>query len=410
MSSETAAKLRRSMQIIPSGTSTAAKSPDRLDPPVTPAFAVSASGATFIDNQGRSWIDCDMGLGAVVWGHAHPIIDARVTEQIARGVLFSVPHVIELQVAERVLGRLQVFEAIRFAKGGADVVSAAVRMARAATGRAFVACGTYHGWHDWAAVQHYGGSKSLGIPAEVANRTLGLAAERFEFAEAAVTGDVAAVVVCPEHWSTGDLHSLRRLCDRTGSMLVFDEVKSGLRHSARGVWHSIGVVPDLLCLSKGLANGYPLAAIVGSRQIMAYATQARVSGTYFTECVGLAAAMAAEGLLANVTQWPSWKNSADRLIAAATCAIGSSEPGGQLTITGNAASFRVHTPGCTPAADPFRRHFMRVMARHGIFSGGFIALSDAHHTSHIDQIEEAMVTAIERWLVRPDDTEWVSSS
>ncbi|MEN9868806.1 MAG: hypothetical protein RL748_4396, partial [Pseudomonadota bacterium] len=234
-------RLAKIEKIIPGGTSTNAKSPSRLAPPITPNFAVSAAGAEFIDDDGRNWIDCDMGLAAVVWGHARTEIDDAVISQIRKGVLFSAPPMLEGEAAELILDRLQEFAALRFVKTGSDAVSAAVRVARAATGRTDIIIGTYHGWHDWAIYPFYGAA--TGVPAQVGQLTRKLPEETAAATRLLLDADVAAVVVCPEQWEPEQLKEVVQLVRANGSIVIFDEVKSGLRVGPKGVWHKINIIP-----------------------------------------------------------------------------------------------------------------------------------------------------------------------
>jgi glutamate-1-semialdehyde 2,1-aminomutase len=376
-----------------------AKSPDRLSPPTTPSFAVSASGAFFTDNEGREWLDCDMGLGAVMWGHCRPEIDGPVIAQVQKGQLFSVPPEIEMIAAELILQRLQRFDWLRFVKTGADAVSGAVRLARALTGRKYVVCGSYHGWHDWSAFHHYGSGGKLGIPDDIGQLTLHLSKERWENAVPYMRAEVAAFVVCPEHWPADELSMLAKSCEKNGSLLIFDEVKSGLRFGPQGVWATRGIIPDLLCLSKGLANGYPLGALIGHAPSKTTAHSIKLSGTYFTDCTSLAAAIACERMLATRPIWPSWHASTRLLLDCATAATTSARHASRrLSVSGDDISIRIHSLDAKPGNDPFRLAFIEGMARHGILSTGFITLSDAHTDAHVTRIEAAVLETIDDWL------------
>ena len=391
--------LDKALRIVPGGSSTNAKSPLRFYPPETPVFAISAEGCRFTDELGRVWLDCDMALGAVVWGHCRPEIDDAVRQQLGRGVLYSVPATIEFEVAESILGRLAAFDALRFFKNGSDAVSGAVRVARSATGRRAVVCGTYHGWHDWAAYHFYGSQAELGIPLELSSTVRWAGGETYAAFRQQMSEDnpPAAVIVCPEHWAIPDLQELRVQCSRRGSVLVFDEVKSGLRFGKRGVFATTGVVPDLLCLSKGLANGLPLSVLAGSGSLMRHCLQARLTGTHAGECLSLSAAGAAEQLLANVEAWPPWEGAARDIMADASNAINECGLQHHLVVEGYSGSFRVGAPGMPALADPFREHFIRQLAREGVFSAGYILLSAAHSQEDLSLVGRAVVKAIRGW-------------
>lgn len=398
-SEDSMAWLRKAELLIPGATSTLAKSPSRMFPPATPCFATRARGAYFEDLEGRKWLDCDMALGTVVWGHAHHLINSSVIKQVYLGHNFSVPSHLEVRVAEKILNRLGSFSSIRFCKTGADAVSAAVRIARTYTGRPHIVAGTYHGWHDWSAYHHYGCSDRLGIPHSAGALTFWLTKETLHAAQAIlnVQDDVAAVVVCPEHWKQEELRGLLALCALKGAMLIFDEVKSSLRFGLRGVAGSVGVRPDLLCLSKGLANGLPIAAIVGQREIMTLCNDVCFTSTYATETLSLAAANAAEDMLMSQVQWPPWKESAEALMQTLNEEIERNSLQGQLVVSGYHGCFRVGTPSTSAMQDSFRTHFILALAEERIFSTGYVLPSAAHTSEHLNQIERAARASIRSW-------------
>lgn len=391
--------LERALALIPGASCTNAKSPLRLYPADTPHFANSAKGSRFIDDRGRSWLDCDMALGTVVWGHCRGEIDDAVCRQARRGTVYSIPALLEAEVAARILLRLEEFESVRFLKNGSEAVSAAVRVARSATGHRAIVAGSYHGWHDWAAYHHYGGGTELGIPEAAVGDVRWLRECCFSAVEEAVAGlsSVAAVVACPEEWKPDDLRLLRHLCSSRQAILVFDEVKAGMRFGRRGVFGEIGVVPDLLCLSKGLANGLPLAALFGPRDLMNHCLRAGITTTHAGECISLAAANAAELLLAETSQWPPWRHIARRLMDTALTAINESGLGRSLAIVGYPGCFSFTTVGDPFRHEAFRSHFVRSFATMGVFSRGFILLSAAHSDADVAIISSALRATIESW-------------
>lgn len=388
----------RALAAIPGGSSTAAKSPLRAFPPLTPSFAVEAEDASFIDECGRRWLDADMALGSVIWGYRRREIDDAIRQQLQRGVIYSVPGVLEIEAAEAILQRLPPFDALRFCKNGADAVAGAARIARSATGRQRIIAGTYHGWPDWSAYQHYGATEQLGIPTAAGELTIWVPEQTFDAAAPLIGRDVAAVVACPEHWTRGDLEKLRNACSTAGSLLVFDEVKSGIRYGRRGVYGEMNVTPDLLCISKGLANGMALAALIGPRGLIALAIDVRFTGTHWGECLPLAAAAAGERMLARATVWPTWRAAGDVLMNRLRATIErNSLAGATLTVEGYPGAFAIRSSGKIPAGDAFRSHFIKTLASHGIFSTGAITLSDRHTDDDLAAIAAAAEESIQTW-------------
>jgi glutamate-1-semialdehyde 2,1-aminomutase len=260
---------------------------------VLPARLARAAGCRVWDEQGREYVDYIMALGAVALGYGHAEVSRAAHAAIEAGTVGPLPPVLEEDLAGALHRRIPWLERIRFLKTGAEAVAAAVRLARASTGRDLVlGCG-YHGWHDWCQ-----GSGLAGVPQ--ATRAL-FAQLRFNdpaHAQELIRerGDrLAAVVIEPvvvtepsREW----LESLRAETARVGAVLVFDEIKTAFRLAVGGAAERYGVVPDLVALGKAMANGFPLAAVGGRRHIMDAVSRTWISSTLATEMVALAAARA----------------------------------------------------------------------------------------------------------------------
>jgi glutamate-1-semialdehyde 2,1-aminomutase len=261
-------------------------------PSELPIRMLRSQGAHLWDPEGRQYLDFIMALGAVTLGYGHPAVGRAAKDAIDRGVVGSLAPVQEERLARRLKELLPWIEGVRFFKTGAEAVAAAVRLARAATGRdRVIGCG-YHGWLDWS-------SSEPGVPAAV--REL-YAAIPFGDPEPARTrireagDDLAAVVVEPvvdgpptREW----LACLRSETERVGAVLVFDEIKTGFRLAVGGAVERWGVVPDLAVYGKALGSGFPLAAVAGPSRIMDQVGRTWISSTLATEFVALAAARAA---------------------------------------------------------------------------------------------------------------------
>lgn len=280
---------------VPGFTSTASKRPEALFGPGGggPERMVHASGCRVWDTAGREYIDYVMALGAVGLGYGYPAVSFAATEAIGGGVVGPLPPVLEGELAERLSARMPWLERLRFFKTGAEAVAAAVRLARVATGRDLVVGCGYHGWHDWCQ-----GDAIAGVPA--ATRAL-FRQLPFNDVEAARTvireigAGLAAVVIEPvlvvepsREW----LETLRAETTRVGAVLVFDEIKTAFRLAIGGAAERYGVKPDLACLGKAMANGFPLSALGGRRDVMDAVTRTWISSTLATETVSLAAARA----------------------------------------------------------------------------------------------------------------------
>ncbi len=283
----------RAAAVIPGGTSTGSKRPDAMFGPGMdgPTHITEALGCRIHTADGAWLIDLTAALGAVSLGYADPAVTEAVVRAAHRGPVAGLPYTDEVTLAERLQGMIPSAERTRFLKTGAEACAAAVRIARAHTGRDRVLGSGYFGWLDWW-------SPALGAPANAyADYTHlpfnDLEAWRTALAEADDT--LAAVIVEPLVEVLADVAWLRELrahCDHVGAVLIFDEVKTGFRLHRGGAQTLLGVTPDLTTLGKALANGYPLAAVVGKAEVMATAERTWISSTLATELTALAAAHA----------------------------------------------------------------------------------------------------------------------
>ena len=234
------------------------------------------------------WLSAPLSLG-----YAYPKVDEAIKAQLEDGITFSMMHELEVQLAELVHEVIPNAESIRISKTGADVTSAAVRVARAFTGRPQVLCCGYHGWHDW-----YIGttSRAAGIPAEVRELTTAFEYNNIEGFKALLTPDVACVILEPFIYDAPKdnfLHEVARLCKENGTLLIFDEMWTGFRIALGGAQEYFGIKADLATFSKACANGMPIALLTGREDVMRLFEQDVFFFTTFGgEALSMAAAMA----------------------------------------------------------------------------------------------------------------------
>jgi glutamate-1-semialdehyde 2,1-aminomutase/spore coat polysaccharide biosynthesis protein SpsF len=282
---------------IPAGTQTLSKGPSQFVDGAAPKYLQRGLGSHVWDVDGNEYIDYPMGLGPVTLGHCHPITQEAVRRQLEEGITFSLMHPLEVEVAELICELVPCAEQVRFGKNGSDVTAAAVRCARALTGRDVVAHCGYHGWQDWY-IGSVGGIRARGVPEAVKalqrpfvyNDIASL--ERI-FAEH--DGQVAAVimeVMNTREPAEGFLEQVAALTRRHGAVLIFDEIISGFRYSLGGLQQHYGVLPDLATVGKGMANGMPISAVVGRTEAMRAFDEIFFSFTFGGECLSLAAAKA----------------------------------------------------------------------------------------------------------------------
>ena len=285
----------RAERLIPSGTQTFSKGPTQFVQGVAPGFLARGEGSHVWDADGNEYIDYPMALGPIILGHNYPAVTEAVTRQMRDGTIFSLPHPLEVEVAETLVEIVPCAEMVRFGKNGSDATSGAVRAARAYTGRDVIACCGYHGWQDW-----YIGTttRSKGVPQAVRELTIPFEYNNIASLEQIFSdhpGAVAAVIMEPVGVVEPQdqfLNSVRQLTEREGALLIFDEVLTGFRLAMGGAQEYFDVLPDMACCGKAMGNGYPIAAVVGRREVMELFDDIFFSFTFGGEALSLAATKA----------------------------------------------------------------------------------------------------------------------
>lgn len=282
----------RARRAIPGGASTGSKRDDAMYgaaiAPDLPTHFRRAQGCRLETAEGRELVDCTMALGAVAFGYADSEVAAAVHAAALDGNVAGLSPLLEIEVAERLIDVIPCAEQVRFLKSGAEATSAALKLARAATGRDRVIASGYFGWHDWS---NAGPGVPEGAHADVQMVPFNDVAA-IEHAARDAGQSLAAIVIEPlvhdiatREW----LQAARRLADAVGAVLVFDEIKTAFRIRTGGVQELRGITPDLTSIGKAMANGFPIAAVVGKRSIMECARSAWISSTLASETTALAA-------------------------------------------------------------------------------------------------------------------------
>jgi glutamate-1-semialdehyde 2,1-aminomutase len=300
---------RRALELIPGATQLVSRRPSRFAQGVSPVYASRAQGARFWDVDGNEYIDWVSGIGAIILGYADPVVDEAVRQQIAAGTIYSINHELELELAEELVRMIPCAEMVRYAKCGGEACAIAVRIARGVTGRDKILFCGYHGWHDWYLAANlsaeanlnthlFPGIEPIGVP-----RALEGTAVPFPYGDLAALGElldrergqVAAVIMEPlrsEQPPAGYLAGVAKLCREHDAVFIFDEVSSGFRFGLQGAQGYVGVTPDMAVFAKHISNGYPMAAVVGTRTVMEPSARMFISSTYWSDTIGLRAALA----------------------------------------------------------------------------------------------------------------------
>ncbi len=299
----------RALKVVPKAAQTGLRSEAHYPEPFVPERAF---GCKIVDVDGREYTDYHLAFGPIILGHNHPEVNEAVKEQIDRGVLFGAGICeLEVEVAEKIVDLIPSAELVNFVNSGTEATYHAIRLARAYTGREKIVKfeGCYHGWHDYVAFNVNPPADKMGKIYPQSRGILKAAYEAtvilpfndsdaFKDFMAEYHDEVAGVILEPIPHSVGAiipqkkfLKTLRQETKTYGSVLIFDEIITAFRHNIHGVQHEFGVIPDLTTVGKSLGNGYPVAAIVGKKEIMSLVHNGvLVSGTYSGHPVGLAAA------------------------------------------------------------------------------------------------------------------------
>lgn len=287
--------LERSLKSIPLGAQTFSKSITHFPIGVSPHFIEHGNGSRVWDVDGNEYIDFSSSLAAITLGYNDKDVNNAVKDQLDKGSIFSLSHPLEIEVAEKLIEMVPCAEMVRFGKNGSDATAGAIRLARAYTGRDHVAVCGYHGWQDW----YIGATtRNRGIPKATVELTHFFQFNHIESLKKIFDNhknNVAAVILEPmntEFPQKNFLQEIQELSKKHGSVLIFDEMITGFRFANGGAQEYFGVTPDLATFGKGLANGFPLSAVVGKAEIMKLMEEVFFSFTFGGETLSLAASLA----------------------------------------------------------------------------------------------------------------------
>lgn len=389
---------QQARQRIPGMTQLLSKRPDLYSLGVWPGYYSKAKGALVWDLDDREYLDMSIGgIGACVLGYADEDVDGPVVEAIRNGVASSLNCPEEVELAELLCQIHPWAQMVRYARGGGEALSIAVRIARAHTRRDVVACCGYHGWSDWYLAANLAEDSALdghlipglepaGVPRGLVGSTCTFRYNHLDELKAIVTRqgkDLAAIVMEPirsEAPEPGFIEGVRALADETGAVLIMDEVSAGFRYCTGGshlVLHKIE--PDMAVFSKALGNGYAISAIIGRDQVMQAAQKTFISSTNWTDRVGPTAALACIRAYARRRPYEKFAAFGQRIKQA-------------WLDMGKAHGFTMHVGGMDAMPhfsfdDPefltYKAYFVQCMLEEGILASNLCYLMDAHTEEHV---------------------------
>jgi glutamate-1-semialdehyde 2,1-aminomutase len=398
---------RRLHALVPGGAHTLARGSDQYPESMTPIL-VRGDGARVLDVDGNWYIEYGMGLRSVTLGHGYRPVVAAVASAAAGGTSFTRPTVLELEAAENFLEQVPGADMVKFAKNGSDVTTAAVKLARAATGRTLVGVCEDHPFFstdDWFIATT---AMTAGIPPEYGALTVKFRYNDLDSVQTLLEtrpGEVACLILeaatATAEPSPGFLEGVRALCDKHGVVLIFDEIITGMRWSVGGAQQIYGVTPDLSTWGKALGNGFAISALAGRRELMELGglnTDASrpflLSTTFGPETTGLAAYLAVrrayhERDIVGIMEQQGMKladavNTAaqDAGLAEYVSVVG--RPSCMVFMTRNASGQR---------SQEYRTLFLQELLTRGVLAQSFV-ISAAHTDADLDQTVDAVVGAL----------------
>lgn len=298
----------KAKKIIPGGTQLLSKRSERFLPDQWPSYFKKAKGVYVWDLDNNKYIDMSyMGIGACVLGYADDDVNKAVKEVVDAGSLSTLNSPEEVELSRLLLKIDPWAGMVRLGRSGGEACAIAIRIARAYTGKEKVAFCGYHGWHDWYLAANLADDKNLdgqllpglkpkGVPRGLKGTSIPFNYNKIEELQNIVKENDIGVIIMEsvrEHEpEKGFLEGIRKLADRIGAVLIFDEITSGFRITTGGAFKKFGVIPDIVVYGKALGNGFPIAAVVGKKQIMDAAQETFISSTFWTERIGPSAAIA----------------------------------------------------------------------------------------------------------------------
>ncbi|CEO87727.1 aminotransferase class III-fold pyridoxal phosphate-dependent enzyme [Syntrophaceticus schinkii] len=300
----------KAKSLIPGGTQLLSKRPEMFLPEQWPSYYDRCKGAEIWDLDGKKYIDMSiMGVGTCILGYGDEDVDDAVRDVIKKGSMCTLNCPEEVELAEILCDLHPWADMVRYTRTGGEVITIALRIARAATGKDRVVFCGYHGWHDWYLSSNLADEKSLdgqllpGLQPSGVPRSLKGTSIPFNYNEPKELdqiinifgNEIAAIIMEPvrhEDPAEGFLEYVREIASKIGAVLIYDEVTSGWRMNVGGIHLLYNIAPDLAVFAKGISNGYPMAAVIGKREIMEAAQGSFISSTYWTERIGPVAALA----------------------------------------------------------------------------------------------------------------------
>lgn len=367
-----------------------------LNPILHPLEVAGGRGGRLTGTEGRVWIDFLSGWGANILGHGHPVVAEAIARQAREAVSLGLPNPVGRRVAALLRDTVPCAERVKFGKNGSDATLAAVRLARAVTGREIILYRGYHGFHDW----YIAASGGAGVPQCLRDR-----AELFPVLDPAVLrellekrpGQIAALMLdtaIPPVPEPALLEELRDVLHHAGALLVFDEIGTAFRMAPGGVQAITGVQPDLACYGKAMANGAPLSALLGPERLMRHVDSLSLGMTFEWESLSLAAAEATIGVVREQDACARLAEKGDALRK--TVESAARERGVDVALVGHGSRAQLAVPdqGGVPGRD-LRWLMIQKLSEHDVVTLGTFLPCLAHDAEDLRIVTAALVAGLD---------------
>ncbi len=401
---------KEAKKLIPGGVQLLSRRPIRFAYGVSPIFAERAKGAYFWDIDGNKYLDITMAVNTAILGYCDPDVDKAAIEQIKKSTIFSTLHPIEVELAGEIVKVVPCAEMVRFGKSGGEADAVAIRIARGFTGLDKVVFCGYHGWHDWYIAANLESPDALNkhllsnVPTKGVPKCLKGTAIPFEYNNLSSLKevleknkkDVACVIMEPSKANLpkkGFLEGVKELTHKYDALLIFDEINTGFRLALGGAQEFYNVTPDMAVFGKDIANGYPLTAVAGRRDVMEASKEMFISSTFWDDNSTIAAGLACirkikeEKVVEHI-----WKMG-ERYMKGCKEIVRKlgikAELKGLPCMTGMVFNYEDKS-----FVNQLNTLYCQELAKRGIFAGAYFPVSFAHKEEEIDKVLEAAERAL----------------
>ena len=297
---------KKAKKLIPGNTQLISRRSNQFAHGHSPIYGQNSKGSYFTDIDGNVFLDWVNAFSAIILGHRNNNVDTAVKKQIDNGSIFTINSPLEIELAELLCEIIPSSQMVKYTKGGGEACALGIRIARGVTNKDKILFSGYHGWHDWYQSANFlsnpndgeypfAGIEAIGVPKVLKGTSIPFSYGDISNLEKLIIenkNEIAAIIMEPmrsDYPPNNYLQKIRKISKDNNIILIFDEVTSGWRISVGGAQKALGVTPDMSIFSKAMSNGYPMGAVVGSKDVMEPASRMFVSSSYWSDNIGISA-------------------------------------------------------------------------------------------------------------------------